>query len=189
MVAAWRGSEISFSSCPACTPATIMPIFRLRRLAVRLAAEGDDDSIWFASAVRVYEAGAAEGLSFDAALGLVPSPGKRVWWNIERRARRDHPRNCRTIFPGAPNSSEGAADRRKAGPLPKRLPGGLIAHGGPGRWPRGQNRCVALLSAETRPGRHRHGLSNACSGARHKLCDFRGTSSVGSPMPEVSQNV
>jgi hypothetical protein len=65
------------------------PIARLRRLAAKLAGEGDADAIWFAAAMRVYEAGAPDGLSLDSALGLVPSPGCRPWWDLERRARRD----------------------------------------------------------------------------------------------------
>jgi hypothetical protein len=82
------------------------PIIRLRRLAIRLATEGDADGIWFASALAVYEAGAADGLSLDAALRLVPSPGCRSWWSAEQRDRRDILiREIRDrFFPGLPNS-------------------------------------------------------------------------------------
>ncbi len=44
---------------------------------------------WFVEAVRIYEAGAADGLTLDRALGLTPSPGKDGWWKAEPRARRD----------------------------------------------------------------------------------------------------
>src|ERR1700746_323895 len=63
------------------------PIALLRRLAVRLAAEGDSDGVQFAAAVRMYEAGAADGLLLDAAFGLIPPPGGRSWWKIEQRER------------------------------------------------------------------------------------------------------
>jgi hypothetical protein len=47
-----------------------MPIARLRRLAARLAGDGDADASWFAERIAVYEAGAAQGLSLDRVLGL-----------------------------------------------------------------------------------------------------------------------
>ena len=65
------------------------PIVRLRRLAAKFADEGNADGIWFAEKLAVYNAGAPQGLSLDSALGLVPSPGRRPWWDLERRARRD----------------------------------------------------------------------------------------------------
>jgi hypothetical protein len=71
------------------TMAADLPIARLRRFVVRLAADGDADALWLAAAVRMYEEGAPQGLTLDAALGLVPRPGCRSWWRVERRDRRD----------------------------------------------------------------------------------------------------
>ncbi len=62
-------------------------IARLRRLA--RALDRVPAAAWFAEAVRAYEAGAANGLTLDHALGLTSPPGGAGWWEVERRARRD----------------------------------------------------------------------------------------------------
>ena len=66
------------------------PIALLRRIAAVAAAHAAPaDAARFVEALRRYEAGAAQGLSFDGALGLTPRQSKRGWWTVEARQRRD----------------------------------------------------------------------------------------------------
>jgi len=47
------------------------------------------DAVLFVNAVRRFEAGAADGVTLDAALGLAARQSQRGWWTIEARQRRD----------------------------------------------------------------------------------------------------
>jgi len=67
--------------------AAIALLRRLAAVAARHAAP--DDAARFGVALARYEAGAAQGLTFDAALGLTPRQSKRGWWTVEARQRRD----------------------------------------------------------------------------------------------------
>jgi hypothetical protein len=66
------------------------PIAVLRRIAALVEAYAPPhDAMPFVAAVRRYEAGAAHGLTLDAALGLAARQGASGWWTIEARRRRD----------------------------------------------------------------------------------------------------
>ncbi|MBK5960265.1 hypothetical protein CCR97_18960 [Rhodoplanes elegans] len=71
---------------------TLAAAHRLRRLAAALAA-GEAltaaDAAWLADRFGAYLDGAAEGVTLDDVLGLVPGRGGEHWWRTERRARRD----------------------------------------------------------------------------------------------------
>ncbi len=62
-------------------------IARLRKLAGVLERTGA--ARWFAEGLAAYEAGAADGVTLDRALGLTPPPGGDAWWQVEPRNRRD----------------------------------------------------------------------------------------------------
>jgi hypothetical protein len=68
------------------------PIEKLRELR-DVARRGEpipaDLAQWFDTAIALYEAEAAVGMTMDRALGLVPKRGAKPWWVGEARERRD----------------------------------------------------------------------------------------------------
>lgn len=62
---------------------------RLRAIADAAPAALGDDGIWLAQAIERYLAGAQDGVTLDATLGLSVRPGESPWWRIVAQRRRD----------------------------------------------------------------------------------------------------
>jgi hypothetical protein len=98
------------------TGARLTGIALLRDVIALLAAlpdGGGETGARFAGSLAAYEAGAAEGVTLDACLDLVPPAGGVGWWTVERRQRRAALilELDRLMFPSLPRPSRYARAR------------------------------------------------------------------------------